>query len=133
MILYIDKNKQVSYIRHTNKKQTYVLFLDKKKRPIKQCWRIERWSFQNKQNTRFRMIWDSSKSMWHAADALRKVIITYSILKIKRFFNRFYLILSVSAHNSSLLQLNREFICIGLSPSGKAQHFDCCSRWFESS
>ena len=22
---------------------------------------------------------------------------------------------------------------IGLSPSGKAQHFDCCSRWFESS
>ena len=24
-------------------------------------------------------------------------------------------------------------IFIGLSPSGKAQHFDCCSRWFESS
>ena len=22
---------------------------------------------------------------------------------------------------------------IGLSPSGKAQHFDCCIRWFESS
>ena len=22
---------------------------------------------------------------------------------------------------------------VGLSPSGKAQHFDCCSRWFESS
>ena len=22
---------------------------------------------------------------------------------------------------------------IGLSPSGKAQHFDCCTRWFESS
>ena len=22
---------------------------------------------------------------------------------------------------------------LGLSPSGKAQHFDCCSRWFESS
>lgn len=21
---------------------------------------------------------------------------------------------------------------IGLSPSGKAQHFDCCIRWFES-
>lgn len=21
----------------------------------------------------------------------------------------------------------------GLSPSGKAQHFDCCIRWFESS
>ena len=22
---------------------------------------------------------------------------------------------------------------VGLSPSGKAQHFDCCRRWFESS
>ena len=24
------------------------------------------------------------------------------------------------------------FNAIGLSPSGKAQHFDCCMRWFES-
>ena len=24
-------------------------------------------------------------------------------------------------------------VILGLSPSGKAQHFDCCTRWFESS
>ncbi len=24
-------------------------------------------------------------------------------------------------------------VILGLSPSGKAQHFDCCIRWFESS
>ena len=27
----------------------------------------------------------------------------------------------------------KELPDIGLSPSGKAQHFDCCIRWFESS
>ena len=37
---------------------------------------------------------------------------------------------------NSPLRTARDFLInstIGLSPSGKAQHFDCCIRWFESS
>ena len=55
-----------------------------------------------------------------------------------------------AVHNSEIVIWERNFVAsglllkqcnsggtlgvsTGLSPSGKAQHFDCCSRWFESS
>lgn len=94
----VDKWEQMFYIRYTNKNRTDVRKMNKKEKTYQNnVGALWDGLFINKQNTRFRLIWDSSKSMWHAADSLRKLIITYSILKIKRFLYRFYQYLSVSA------------------------------------
>lgn len=71
----------------------------------------------------------ASKRSMHPTQWGIQIVQFYSLLRCKK-----YPILCVAHDSRRILRwcfLRRELT--GLSPSGKAQHFDCCIRWFESS